>query len=52
LEAEVRDNILTFTFETIRKSKRYDEIKYFLYDVGGILSIEENEITNIVVQEK
>lgn len=38
-------------FLTIRKSKRYDEIKYFLFDLGAFLDLSDYKIIEINVNE-
>ena len=42
---------LIFDFRTIRKSQRYDEIKYFLFDLGAGIEIGGNKIEEIQVRE-
>ncbi|SFS76721.1 hypothetical protein [Paenibacillus sp. BC26] len=51
LEESVTENRLYFKFRTIRKSKRYDEIKLFLFDLGSVLDLWECKIKSISVEE-
>ncbi|MCM3175439.1 hypothetical protein [Paenibacillus sp. MER 99-2] len=51
LEFQYIDKRLIFDFRTMRKSRKYDEIKYFLFDLGAGIEIEGNKIKEIQVRE-
>jgi len=51
LDFQYIDKRLVFDFRTIRKSRRYDEIKYFLFDLGSGIEIGGNKIKEIQVRE-
>ncbi|MEY8744355.1 hypothetical protein AB9M62_34085 [Bacillales bacterium AN1005] len=51
LDFQYIDKRLIFDFRTIRKSQRYDEIKYFLFDLGAGIEIGGNKIEEIQVRE-
>lgn len=50
-EHRVNGGQIYLLFNTLRKSQRYDEIKYFLFDLGGFLVQCEYKINEIIVKE-
>ncbi|NQX63267.1 hypothetical protein [Paenibacillus qinlingensis] len=49
IEVEMKDNSIKVRFETVRKSKKFDEIKILLIDVVSILDISGYEIYSLKV---
>lgn len=50
LKEEFEDNRILYIFETVRKSRTHDEIKYFLFDIGGLVHFYNLEIIRIGVK--
>jgi hypothetical protein len=51
LDFQYINNRLVFDFKTIRKSRNYDEIKYFLFDLGAYIKHEGYEIKVVQITE-
>ena len=51
LDIEIDNRKILYILVTMRKSKKYDEIKYFLYDVGSFLDLCKYKLKNINVNE-
>jgi hypothetical protein len=49
LNYRIEENIIDLDYMTIRKSKKYDEIKYLLFDIGSFLDLYNKEIVSIRV---
>jgi len=45
------ENLIHFTFETIRKSNNHDEIKYFLFDLGSYLNLSNYQIQTLNIKD-
>lgn len=52
LDETFNDMLISYILQTIRKSRSHDEIKYFLFDVGGLLYYKDNKISGITIIEK
>jgi hypothetical protein len=50
LDHKIEENIINLEYITIRKSKKHDEIKFFLYDIGSFLNYYQKEIVAIRVE--
>ncbi|KQY84187.1 hypothetical protein ASD24_10425 [Paenibacillus sp. Root52] len=51
LDFQYKDQRIIFDFRTIRKSQRYDEVKYFLFDLGSVMEMSNNKIEEIKVEK-
>jgi hypothetical protein len=49
IEVDMKDNSIKVRFETVRKSKKYDEIKLLLIDVVSVLDISGYELNSLQV---
>jgi hypothetical protein len=51
LNHNIEENLIDLNYITIRKSKEFDEIKYFLFDIGSFLSYYDKGIVSITVEK-
>jgi hypothetical protein len=49
---KIEENSIVLHYMTIRKSKKHDEIKFFLFDIGSFLNYYNKEIVSIRVEKK